>query len=94
MIPVQTAFLMAHAGTHEGRSGKNNEDRYAISTYQVSKTDDTPPLLAVVADGVGGHQAGEIAAEMAVETITRVVGESDAENITRFPYGPATNIIV
>jgi protein phosphatase len=34
-------------------------------------------LLALLADGIGGHRAGEVAAEMAVETISRIVAESD-----------------
>jgi len=59
-------------------SGKNNEDKYVILAHQLSTDDPTPSLLAVLADGVGGHYAGEVAAEMAVETIGRMVSESDA----------------
>ena len=38
-----------------------------------------PSLLAVVADGIGGHRAGEVAAELAVELISRSVAESDGQ---------------
>jgi protein phosphatase len=58
--------------------GKNNEDRYGVSAHLISKSNATPSVLAVIADGVGGHRAGEVAAEMAVEIISRGVAESDA----------------
>jgi protein phosphatase len=60
-------------------SGKNNEDRYAVSAYQLSGQDATPAVLAVLCDGIGGHRAGEVAAEMAVDTITQVVASSEGE---------------
>jgi protein phosphatase len=59
-------------------SGKNNEDSYAFSTYQVSAGDATPTLLAVVADGIGGHRAGEVASRLAVDSISQDIGSSDA----------------
>jgi serine/threonine protein phosphatase PrpC len=57
--------------------GKNNEDRFAVSAHKLGEGEKTPSLLAVICDGIGGHRAGEVAAEMAVETISRAVGESD-----------------
>ena len=47
--------------THEGLHRKNNEDRYLVNTL-----DDDSALL-VIADGMGGHAGGEIAAELALE---------------------------
>jgi protein phosphatase len=61
-------------------SGKNNEDNYAVSAHQLSKTDSTPSILAVLADGVGGHMAGEVASKIATETISQVVLDSDGSN--------------
>jgi protein phosphatase len=61
-------------------SGKNNEDNYAVSAHRLSKSDSTPSVLAVLADGVGGHQAGEVASEIATETISNFVLNSDAAN--------------
>jgi protein phosphatase len=78
MIPAGRAHLHVAAVTHPGQRGKSNEDRFAVSAHRLSRTDPTPSLLAIVADGVGGHRAGEVAAEMAVETISRLVSESDA----------------
>ena len=78
MIPARRAHLHVTAITDPGMQGKSNEDRFAISAHRLSHNDPTPSLLAIVADGVGGHRAGEIAAEMAVETVSRLVAESDA----------------
>ncbi|MDX1438219.1 MAG: protein phosphatase 2C domain-containing protein, partial [Anaerolineales bacterium] len=78
MIPVETFPFKVSARSHEGRSGKNNEDRYAVSAFKVDEIDETPSVFAVVADGIGGHQAGEVAAEVAVTLINEEVASSDA----------------
>jgi protein phosphatase len=78
MIPVAKSHLQVAAATHPGRKGKNNEDRYAVSAYILSEDQPVPAILAIVADGIGGHRAGEIAAEMAVENISRLIAASDA----------------
>ena len=79
MIPAERSHLHAAAQTHPGMSGKNNEDRYAISAYRLEGEDALPVVLTVVADGIGGHRAGEVAAEMAVETVSQIGdGETDA----------------
>jgi len=49
------------ARTHVGMVREKNEDSYYI--------DEKERKLFVVADGMGGHQAGEIASNMTVETI-------------------------
>lgn len=79
MIRTDRAHLNVAAQTHAGMTGKNNEDRYAITSFQLSEDDLTPVVLAVVADGIGGHRAGEVAAELAVNHITQFVAESDAQ---------------
>jgi protein phosphatase len=80
MILADTNQLEVAADSHAGMSGKNNEDRYGVSHYRLSTSNDTPAVLAVVADGIGGHRAGEIAAGLAVETISQAVGKSDARD--------------
>ncbi len=77
MIRSEQAHVQVIARTHPGMAGKNNEDRYAVSAYRLSASDSTPALLAVLADGIGGHRAGEVAAELAVEAITQIVAASD-----------------
>jgi len=55
--------------THPGETGKNNEDR---GDYWLIACPDSPSgrvVVAVVADGIGGQNAGEQAAELAVQTV-------------------------
>jgi len=75
MIPTETAPYPNVALSHPGMSGKNNEDRFAVSCFRLSKRDATPVILAVLSDGIGGHRAGEVAAEIAVERISARVAE-------------------
>jgi protein phosphatase len=79
MIRSTLAHLHIAALSHAGMSGKNNEDRYAISSFQLSRDDSRRAVLAVVSDGIGGHRAGEVAAELGVNYITMGVGESNAK---------------
>jgi protein phosphatase len=56
-------------GTHEGMSGKHNEDSYGFFAW---KLDDGRDLyLGIVADGIGGQAAGEMASTVAVEAVKR-----------------------
>jgi protein phosphatase len=79
MIRSSLPHVHVAALSHAGMSGKDNEDRYAISSFLLSKEDPRPAILAVVADGIGGHLAGEIAAELAVNYITSGVAESNGK---------------
>ncbi len=76
MIPIEQPHLKVATATHPGMKGKPNEDRYSISAYRLSSDDHTPSVLALLADGVGGHRAGEVAAQLAVENINKYVAES------------------
>jgi protein phosphatase len=71
MIPSQSDLLIGH-GTHPGETGKNNEDRHEVKTYRAEDSAEAV-TLAVVADGIGGHRAGEVASSLAVETIVSVI---------------------
>jgi len=68
VIPSKHPHLLFAAKTHPGKIRRNNEDRFSVSSYTL-EDDDKPATLAVVADGIGGHQAGEVAAQLTVETI-------------------------
>lgn len=61
--------------THPGLSGRNNEDRYAVESYAGPAK--RPVLFAVLCDGIGGHRAGEVAAELAVDHILHSVAQCD-----------------
>lgn len=67
MIPDPSTHLAFAALSHPGETGKNNEDRWQVRGFRL-ESDGTPVTLAAVADGIGGHQAGEVAAELALET--------------------------
>ncbi|MGB2954511.1 MAG: PP2C family serine/threonine-protein phosphatase [Anaerolineales bacterium] len=77
MIPSNQNHLDTSSITDPGSRGRLNEDSYQITSFTISDNDDTPVLLTVVADGIGGHKAGEIASRIAVETIVNAVAESD-----------------
>jgi serine/threonine protein phosphatase PrpC len=71
MRRTERSHLPIYAATHPGMRGKNNEDRYGVSAYRLRAGRDAPRVvLAVLADGIGGHRAGEVAAEMVVENIS------------------------
>ncbi|MHB8777518.1 MAG: PP2C family protein-serine/threonine phosphatase [Anaerolineales bacterium] len=78
MIRSTLAHLHVAALSHAGMSGKNNEDRYSVASFQLNKDESRPSIFAVIADGIGGHRAGEVAAELAVNTISMKVAESNA----------------
>jgi len=80
MIRIPNSPLKVTAVTHPGVAGKKNEDCFSVSSYRVSETDATPSVFAIVSDGIGGRRAGEVAAEMAVETISHMVAQSDARH--------------
>ena len=79
MITVERAHLHVAAVSHPGMSGKNNEDRYSVSAYQIGSAHPVPSLLAIVADGIGGHRAGEIAAEIAIEKISEAIAAANGQ---------------
>ncbi len=78
MISAERAHLQIAALTHPGMSGKNNEDRYAVSAFHLESEPFTPVVFAIISDGIGGHRAGEVAAEMVVETVSQAIAKSDA----------------
>ena len=82
MIPAKRAHLHVTAATHPGMKGKSNEDRFAVSAHRLGPKDATPSVVAIIADGIGGHRAGEVAAEMAVEVISHAIAESNAAQPT------------
>jgi len=79
MIRTQRAHLNVEAHTHAGMTGKNNEDRYAVTSFVNNAQDKTPVLFAVLADGIGGHRGGEVAAELAVNHIVQSIAKGDGK---------------
>ncbi len=77
MIPSNIKYLNTYAITDPGKRGRRNEDAFRFETYEISESDPTPILLAVVADGVGGHKAGEVASALAIDSVFDAFLESD-----------------
>jgi protein phosphatase len=64
--------------SHPGRKRSANEDAYFA---------DSSLALCLVADGMGGHLAGEVASRLAVETIADFVRCSQTDHEITWPYG-------
>jgi len=62
----EKAIVQSAGITNIGRKRKGNEDSYFI---------DENLRLYVVADGMGGHQAGEVASKIVVDTIKKMMDE-------------------
>ncbi|MFN2113514.1 MAG: protein phosphatase 2C domain-containing protein [Anaerolineales bacterium] len=82
MIPSNEHHLIAQAISDPGSQGRINEDSYQISSFLISDENPTPVLVAVIADGIGGHKAGEVASKIAVATIITEIGDSDGTDPT------------
>lgn len=81
MNPSQQAHLNIAAQSHPGMSGKNNEDNFSVNAYEINQNGITiRSVLAIVSDGIGGHRAGEIASNIAIETIRDHIAASDAQH--------------
>lgn len=62
-------YVYTWAGdTHTGRTREHNEDAF----YPHGSSSGVGPLIFVVADGLGGLAAGEVASRLAVEAATRL----------------------
>ena len=66
--------------TDVGRKRSHNEDNMAYVTPQDVQVVAKKGSLFIVADGMGGHAAGEIASEIAVETIRNAYYQDDNED--------------
>jgi PPM family protein phosphatase len=76
-------MLEAHGKSDVGRRRKLNEDSILV---------DMETSLFAVCDGMGGHNAGEVASGMAVETLGAFVEKSHREKEITWPYGLDVNL--
>src|SRR5688500_11030391 len=72
--------LYIHGNTDVGRQRERNED-----SFRVAAQPDGSQLL-VVCDGMGGHEAGEVASQVASDRILEVIAASSPENPPRAIY--------
>lgn len=75
----KSAQIEVHSLSHKGLVRSNNED--SIGSCELKSKGKGQVLLAVLADGVGGHNAGEIASRIAVDTI--IMNFNNVDNLTK-----------
>lgn len=68
----------AYGVSDAGRVRETNEDKFVSDTHLG---------LFAVADGMGGHKAGEVAAQLAIEAITGFISRSGDDDDVTWPYG-------
>ena len=76
-------MIEAHGQTDVGRRRKINEDSFLVSPET---------SLYAVCDGMGGHNAGEVASRMAIETLSSFVEKSAIEKEITWPWGIDANL--
>ncbi len=68
--PPSDLQLISGRATDVGAQRKLNEDSlFALETVTIETSRSTPTALYIVADGMGGHESGEVASSIAVRTI-------------------------
>jgi serine/threonine protein phosphatase PrpC len=79
----EATVIQAAGRTDPGRVRKGNEDALVIATALG---------LFAVADGMGGHNAGEVASKIAVDTLHSFVHSSGTDSSITWPFGFNTTI--
>lgn len=69
-------MIKAYALTDVGRMRSVNQDYVYCTSKPVGKL----PNLYIVADGMGGHKAGDLASRFSVQSFTDSVKSSDSDN--------------
>ncbi|NJM86097.1 MAG: serine/threonine protein phosphatase [Cyanobacteria bacterium CRU_2_1] len=68
----QTRQIQIATLSHQGPSRQRNEDACYPPSGTVASAPPAPPLV-IVCDGIGGHQGGEVASNLAIKTIEQQV---------------------
>jgi protein phosphatase len=102
VLPMQLSMLEDAARTDVGQQREHNEDFFSLST-EMSKAERPSGRfvqgrgLYVLCDGMGGHAGGEVASQLAVDTLQtffRAYWASDeGEQVSRMGQLPPSTII-
>lgn len=68
--------MKAYAMTDRGRKRQINQDAVYYSTYPVGNI----PNLFIVADGMGGHQAGDFASRFTIDNLVSLIESEEGNN--------------
>jgi PPM family protein phosphatase len=79
--PVSYAYLIFGGKTDLGRVRENNEDKWEFLEPDDPAVLATKGRVFAVADGMGGHAAGQIAAEMVLNTFIRTYYSHPSEDV-------------
>ena len=80
MIQLTHSVYPFAALSEPGLVREINEDRFSVTSFRTEQRPRMLSLLAVICDGVGGEQAGEVAAEMAVNLITGSIAKTSGSD--------------
>jgi len=77
----QTPTIKIITKTETGPSRQRNEDACSPPSGTLVSKPPQPTALAIVCDGIGGHEGGNVASNLAIETIQQQV-----QQLTKVPY--------
>ncbi|MEH2324025.1 MAG: protein phosphatase 2C domain-containing protein [Nostoc sp.] len=77
----QTPSIKIITKTETGPSRQRNEDSCSPPSGTLVSKPPQPTALAIVCDGIGGHEGGNVASNLAIETIQQQV-----QQLTKVPY--------
>ncbi|MBE3558547.1 MAG: Stp1/IreP family PP2C-type Ser/Thr phosphatase [Ktedonobacteraceae bacterium] len=79
--PVRPVSIEVAQRTDIGRQREHNEDNVAYIIPKARPIMDSKGALFIVADGMGGHAAGEVASGMAVEVICHIYYQDEDSDV-------------
>ena len=89
-VKYEMRQLVASAGQSVGKQREHNEDSLLAITHTISGSADSIPFgLYIVADGMGGHQFGEVASNAAV----RIMGGNITKKFHSYLYSLPTQAL-
>ncbi|NIP39362.1 MAG: Stp1/IreP family PP2C-type Ser/Thr phosphatase [Candidatus Dadabacteria bacterium] len=79
----ESSLFISYGNSDVGRVRTNNEDSYLYKTFSIKDNGAPDAFLMVVADGMGGHAAGEVASAKVIEELDNNI---DVESLENLPY--------